>query len=118
MKHWGEHLILDCAGCNDAVKSKAEIIRFVKFLVDEIHMKAYGEPIVEHFATHDPSKGGYSLVQLIETSAVTAHFVDESKECYLDIFSCKEIPIERTKATVQAFFEPTSIKITFLTRQA
>jgi S-adenosylmethionine/arginine decarboxylase-like enzyme len=81
-------------------------------------MKAFGEPIVEHFATHDPQKGGFSLVQLIETSAVTGHFVDATGEMYLDIFSCKDIPVSIAIEVVQSFFGPKSVKMHFLTRQA
>ena len=47
---------------------------FTKILVDGIDMKAYSEPILEHFATHEEKASGFSLVQLIETS-VTGHFV-------------------------------------------
>jgi hypothetical protein len=42
--------------------------------------KAYGAPVLEHFAEHLPEAAGYSLVQLIETSAITGHFCDLSSE--------------------------------------
>jgi S-adenosylmethionine/arginine decarboxylase-like enzyme len=116
---WGYHLILDCRACEIArITSKENIVRFVKTLVTAIDMKAYGEPLVEHFATHDPAKGGFSLVQLIETSAITAHFVDLNGDLYLDIFSCKEFSIETCKQVVADFFAPEQIRETFLTRQA
>jgi len=115
---WGWHLILDCGGCNDNIKDRQSVIVFAKEIVRHIDMKAFGEPIVEHFATHDPQKGGFSLVQLIETSALTGHFVDATHEMYLDIFSCKEIPIYKAIDIVQSHFEPKTIKMHFLTRQA
>jgi S-adenosylmethionine/arginine decarboxylase-like enzyme len=118
MSQWGWHLILDCGGCNDNIKSKHLVAAFAKQIVADIDMKAFGEPIVEHFATHDPMKGGFSLVQLIETSAITAHFVDATGEMYLDIFSCKDIPIDTAIGVVKQYFEPKSIKMHFLTRQA
>lgn len=117
--YWGYHLILDCKACSiSKITSKENLIRFVKTLVPAIDMKAYGEPTVEHFATHDPEKAGFSLVQLIETSAITAHFVDKNGDVYLDIFSCKEFCIETCKAVVNEFFAPEKIKVMFLTRQA
>ncbi len=115
---WGWHLILDCGGCNDNIKNKEAVIGFAKAIVANIDMKAFGEPIVEHFATHDPSKGGLTLVQMIETSAITGHFVDVTGEAYLDIFSCKDIPIDVAIATVKEYFDPQTIKMHFLTRQA
>jgi hypothetical protein len=42
--------------------------------------KAYGAPVLEHFAEHLPEAAGYSPVQLIETSAITGHFCDLSSE--------------------------------------
>lgn len=115
---WGQHLILDCKGGNENIKNKYAIIAFVKELVPGIDMKAYGEPMVVHFASHDPTKGGYSLVQLIETSSITGHFVDANGDFYLDIFSCKDIPIEKAIEIVKLCFEPKEIKMNFLTRQA
>ncbi|MDN3505701.1 MAG: S-adenosylmethionine decarboxylase [Simkaniaceae bacterium] len=117
--YWGYHLILDCKACNkEKITSGENIAAFVKYLVEAIDMKAYGAPIIEHFATHDPAKGGYSLVQLIETSAISGHFVDENGDVYLDIFSCKEYSIETVKEVVTKYFSPKQIKVTYLTRQA
>lgn len=49
-------------------------------------MQAYGEPQLNHFATHEPEAAGYTLTQLIETSLISGHFVDKNGDCYLDIF--------------------------------
>lgn len=118
-EYWGYHLILDCKACSkDAVTSKEQIITFVKTMVKEIKMKAFGEPTVEHFATHDPDAAGFSLVQLIETSAITGHFVDKNGDAYLDIFSCMTFDINVAQDVVKRFFNPKSIKVTYLTRQA
>jgi len=74
-EYWGYHLILDCTECDASKIRDAENIRlFVKTLVKEIDMKAFGEPIIEHFGSHNPAVAGYSLMQLIETSSITGHF--------------------------------------------
>ena len=76
---WGYHLSLDCyAGDKDLVTSSTNIAAFAKALVQRIDMKAYGEPQVIHFGEDD--KQGYTLVQLIETSNICAHFCDRSEE--------------------------------------
>lgn len=117
--YWGYHLILDCQGCDIAsICDRANIKSFVETLVTAIDMKAYGEPVMEHFATHDPAKGGFSLVQLIETSCITAHFVDMNGDAYVDIFSCKPFSSDTAQEVVHTFFRPVSIKMHFLTRQA
>jgi S-adenosylmethionine decarboxylase len=118
-QYWGYHLVMDCKNCDlDKVKNKENILTFIKTLVNDIAMKAYGEPIIEHFATHDPEAAGYSLVQLIETSSITGHFVDSNGDAYIDIFSCKEFSMEIAKNCVKKYFDPASIKIVYLTRQA
>jgi S-adenosylmethionine/arginine decarboxylase-like enzyme len=117
--YWGYHLILDCkAGDLDKIKSGDNITDFVMALVTGINMVAYGDPIVEHFATHIPEAAGYSLVQLIETSSITGHFVDKNGDCYIDIFSCKEFDVDDAKSIVQDYFNPTQMRVTYLTRQA
>ena len=118
-EYWGFHLILDCYKCDiNAITNRANIQEFVENLVCDIDMVPYGDPIIEHFATHEPEKAGYSLVQLIETSSITGHFVDKNGDCYLDIFSCKPYEIEAVIKCVKLFFNPKSIRTTYLTRQA
>jgi S-adenosylmethionine/arginine decarboxylase-like enzyme len=117
--YWGYHLILDCQGCNrNEVSNRENLAAFVKTLVKEIDMVAYGEPVLEHFATHDADKAGFSLVQLIETSSITGHFVDKNGDAYLDIFSCKPFDIEAVKRVVTMHLHPQKIKTFYLTRQA
>ncbi|MGH8471455.1 MAG: S-adenosylmethionine decarboxylase, partial [Gammaproteobacteria bacterium] len=91
---------------------------FCEDLVESIGMVAYGEPILEHFATHLPEAAGYSLVQLIETSAVTGHFCDASGDVYLDVFSCKDFDPEVAIEAVERHFSPKSIARKALIRDA
>jgi S-adenosylmethionine decarboxylase len=118
-EYWGYHLMLDCkAGMLYAVQSESTIRAFAKELVEAIDMKAFGEPVVEHFATHNPDAAGHSLLQLIETSNIAGHFVDKNGDFYLDIFSCKPYDIEVAKSVVVKYFDPLKIKTTYLERQA
>lgn len=81
-------------------------------------MVAYGEPVIEHFATHDPQKAGHSMVQLIETSNLSAHFVDKDNTMYLDVFSCKPFVNEDVIAVVKEYFGSTKERINYITRNA
>ena len=118
-EYWGYHLVLDCAGCNhDQITNGDNIKNFTNELVKRIDMVAYGDPIIAHFATHDPQKAGYSMMQLIETSNIAAHFVDRDNTMYLDVFSCKPYENQTVIDTVKEFFGATSIRVTYLTRQA
>jgi S-adenosylmethionine decarboxylase len=116
---WGKHVIIDMsAGDKERVRSASHIRRFVETLVDTIGMKAYGAPVLEHFAEHVPEAAGYSLVQLIETSAITGHFCDCSGDAYIDIFSCKDFDAELAVEVVRASFRPEHVKVVALARQA
>ena len=114
---WGYHLILDCAGCNDSIKDRNEIYKFVKDLVQRIDMVAVGEPTIEYLLPGD-ANCGYSVMQLITTSNICCHFVERNNTAYFDVFSCKEFDTEVVKTTIKEYFNATSIRATFLTRQA
>lgn len=118
--YWGYHLILDCSGSDiSLVTNKRHVENFARDLVDALDMTAWGRPIVAHFAhPTDHTKNGITLVQLITTSSITAHFVDYDGSFYLDIFSCKLFDGDRVIAVVEDYFKPTKIRPQFLTRQA
>jgi len=119
MEYWGYQLLLDCSGSpKELIKNRGHICNFAKEIVERIDMVAYGEPIIEHFATHDPGKAGFTLVQLIETSNITAHFIDKDGSFYMDIFSCKSFKNEDAIDVVKQFFRPEKIKMHFITRNA
>lgn len=116
---WGKHLIIDMAAGDKArVRSAEHISRFVETLIEAISMKAYGPPVLQHFAEHVPEAAGYSLVQLIETSAITGHFCDVSGDAYIDIFSCKDFDTDAAIDVVRTAFRPKHINFITLERQA
>jgi S-adenosylmethionine decarboxylase len=114
---WGYHLTLDAGECDhDAIRSKATIAAFTKELVEKIDMVAYGPPRIVMFGTG--GKKGYTLVQLIETSNITAHFVEEVDAVYLDVFSCKKFKSSDALAVFKKYFKPKSLVKRMFTRQA
>jgi len=117
MKYFGYHLMLDCSGCNDGIKSRANIQAFVEELIKRIDMTAHGEPIIEYLLPGDP-KEGYSLLQLITTSNITGHFIQSNFTAYFDVFSCKEFDINIVIDTVKEYFGAKTIRINYLTRHA
>ena len=112
-------MVLDCSSCDrEAVRDANAIRAFSEDLVASIGMVAYGEPLLAHFATHLPEAAGYSLVQLIETSAVTGHFCDASGDAYLDVFSCKDFDSEVALRVVERHLSPESVRKVELSRDA
>jgi len=116
MSYWGYHLLLDCSGCEN-IDSKEHIYKWIKDLVPRIDMQAHGEPIIEHLLQGDP-KQGYSLMQLITTSNICAHFMELDGTAYFDIFSCKEFDINLAQDIVREYFNPKKIRVNYITRHA
>lgn len=106
-KAWGKHLILDLRGCPESLlKDKAHILEWSSELVKTIEMVAFGEPLLEHFATHKKETGGYTLVQLIETSNICAHFAENIGCVYIDIFSCQDFDESKAVFLCESYFKP------------
>jgi S-adenosylmethionine/arginine decarboxylase-like enzyme len=114
---WGKHLILDAAQCaGPMIRSPAVIRNFAKDLVRRIDMVAYGEPQIVLFGLGN--KKGYTLVQLIETSNICAHFVEENNSMYLDVFSCKNFDPIVVKEAVFDYFDAQHMHARIFEREA
>lgn len=119
MSFWGYHLTLDCHDANRAlIQEKYNVENFIKELVNRIDMQPIGEPWIEYTAAEFPDKAGFTAVQIIVTSSITAHFIDSTGDIYLDVFSCKEFSIDIVKSVVQEYFKPKTVRANFLTRHA
>lgn len=117
--YWGKELIIDCAACNiEKITDESNIKNFIRYLVEKIDMEAHGDPLIEHFATHDPEKAGYSFCQMITTSAITAHFVDKNGDCYINVFSCKDFNPADVIDCIDTFFNPSKVSFQFINRRS
>jgi len=101
---WGVSSSIDVYDCDPKTIRDADKIRqFVAELCDLIEMRRFGETIVVNFG-EDERVAGYSMLQLIETSLVSAHFANQTNTTYLDVFSCKSYDPEVVAEFAQAFF--------------
>lgn len=116
---WGYHLILNCSGCKiEYMRNKDNVYKWITKLVKDIDMEPIGEPSIEYTASHDIDKAGFTAIQVIVTSSITAHFVDNAGHIYLDVFSCKEFDQAIVEKSVKDSFYATKIAKFFITRQA
>jgi S-adenosylmethionine/arginine decarboxylase-like enzyme len=115
--YWGYHLIVNAGDCNrEAVTNPETIRKFAKELVERIDMVAYGEPQIIHFG--EDNKAGYTLVQLIETSNICAHFCDDTGDAYIDVFSCKPYDMNIVLSMIDDYFLPNRMNHNYIERQA
>ncbi|MCA9402438.1 MAG: S-adenosylmethionine decarboxylase [Candidatus Omnitrophica bacterium] len=102
---WGIASSFDIYDCDPATIRDADRIRdFVAKLCELIEMKRFGETQVVHFG-EDEKVAGFSMVQLIETSLISAHFANLTNTVYLDVFSCKPYDIQIVERFAVDFFQ-------------
>jgi len=101
---WGIASSIDIYNCTPRmIRSEAAIRQFVIELCELIQMKRFGDTQVVHFGEEE-RVAGFSMVQLIETSLISAHFANQTNTTYLDVFSCKVYDPELVKEFSQAYF--------------
>lgn len=114
---WGLLSCIDLYNCNpEIIRNDKEIKKFVKELCDLIEMKRFGETQVVHFG-EDERVAGYSMIQLIETSLISAHFANQTNTTYLDVFSCKLYKPETVVEFAKNFFKAERVNLKVVTRQ-
>jgi S-adenosylmethionine/arginine decarboxylase-like enzyme len=114
---WGIASSIDIYDCDPGTIRKADAIRrFVVELCELIEMKRFGETQVVHFG-EDDRVAGFSMVQLIETSLISAHFANLTNTTYLDVFSCKTYDPEIVRGFSQSYFGGSRSKLTVTMRQ-
>tara|TARA_B100000508_G_scaffold141090_1_gene146257 strand:+ start:842 stop:1222 length:381 start_codon:yes stop_codon:yes gene_type:complete len=117
-RSWGILTSIDLHNCNPETIRDAEKIKdYVVELCEKIDVKRFGECQVVHFADHNEEVAGFSMVQLIETSLISAHFANKTNHTYLDIFSCKYYNPKVVEGFSKEFFEATDCTSTVLLRK-
>ena len=119
-KIWGYHAIFDCSECDkNFIRDENHMREFIKCMVSNAKMKAYGEPLIKHVILPDnPVLNGYSIVQLIYTSSITCHFLDNTGDAYIDFFSCKKFNPKLIRKCILEYYNPKKITMRFIKRNA
>lgn len=108
---FGRDLLLDLYECNPAIISSTEKLHeFAREICHVIGMKPYGDPIIPNFGFAKSKTAGPSLVQLIETSAITAHYSPHWRMVLKNIFTCSALDAESAVIFSMKFFNATQAK--------
>ena len=101
---WGIASSIDIYDCDsDSIRDADKIRQFVIELCDLIEMRRFQDTVVVNFG-EDERVAGFSMVQLIETSLISAHFANLTNTTYLDVFSCKPYDPEVVAEFARKFF--------------
>ncbi|TGK01772.1 S-adenosylmethionine decarboxylase [Leptospira langatensis] len=113
---WGLLTSIDLEECDAALIRDADAIKqYVIELCELIEMKRFGETQVVYFG-EDDRVAGYSMVQLIETSCISAHFANDTNTSYIDIFSCKGYDPKVAAEFTRKFFKGAAMRLTVTNR--
>jgi S-adenosylmethionine/arginine decarboxylase-like enzyme len=115
---WGLSSSIDLSGCDpDIIRDAEKLKQYARELCDLIEMKRFGETVVVNFGEDEKVKG-YSLVQLLYTSALVGHFADISNTAFIDVFSCKSYDPELAAEFTKNFFKAEKFSLKFSLRNA
>ena len=115
-KSWGFHLLVDASGLNKKMDSPTDIRGFFRVLIRTLKMKEL-TPLMLVKVKGEEGRG-ISALQGITTSHLCAHFDDEKRCAYIDIFSCKTFKPEIALALIKETFDPKRMTHKFLYRDA
>ncbi|MCK5510117.1 S-adenosylmethionine decarboxylase [Candidatus Parcubacteria bacterium] len=114
-KYWGLSAVINLYECDsDLIKNPKIIKDFIIELCDFIKMRRQGDVLIDRFG--EGKLEGYSVMQFIQTSSITAHFDEEKNRTFIDIFSCKEFDSAKALKFCQLFFKAKNVKMKVIKR--
>jgi len=115
----GKHLIVDLSeGDTDFVRSADCLRRLSNLIAGAIGAKVHRAPVLQRVASHCPELAGYTLVQLIDTFAITGHFCDSSGDAYIDVRCSKDFDTELVLDVIKGALRPKHMRYMTVIRQA
>lgn len=114
----GFHAVMDCADVDSAkIKDSTNIQNWVADILTKLGSTASGTVALSNAGL--TGKNGYSAFQLFNTGSLTAHFMEDQRHIYIDIFAWQMFNPELVEASIKSFFGAgTDIKKILLPRNA
>ncbi len=119
---YGKEIILDLHNCDSSKFTRKHIERYLKSLCRQIKMKRedlyfwdYDDPREKAIAPAHLK--GTSAVQFILTSTIVIHTLDELKQIYINVFSCKDFNTSKVKDYTKKFFSGKIVNVTVVRRK-
>ena len=101
---WGKLAIINLYECEpETIRNKKQIKKYIIQLCKCINMNKVGKTTIKRFGEN--SLKGYSAMQFIKTSSITAHFDEQKNRAFIDIFSCKNFDEKKSEIFSKNFFK-------------
>ena len=117
MEEFGPHITIDPKGCPKETLSNYELhFNYLKNLPELISMTPITQPYVFPYSGLVPEDKGITGIVIIAESHISVHSFEEKGYCFVDIFSCKDMDIERAIQITLDTFKPTDSEINIVKR--
>tara|TARA_B100000085_G_scaffold285631_1_gene322599 strand:- start:3372 stop:3785 length:414 start_codon:yes stop_codon:yes gene_type:complete len=85
---WSLDLMVNLFNCSDFPFEEKEIQELAQMLGEKIDEGGEIVGVVNEFGKHEEAMKGLRLIHETQNSLITAHFVEKTKNVYLNIHSC------------------------------
>jgi S-adenosylmethionine decarboxylase len=117
MEEFGPHITLDLKGCPKETLSNYNLhFDYLKNLPELIHMTPITQPYVFPYSGLVPEDKGITGIVIIAESHISVHSFEEKGYCFIDIFSCKDMDVERAIEITLDMFKPESYEVNIVKR--
>ena len=117
MEEFGPHITLDLKGCPKETLSNYNLhFNYLKNLPELIHMTPITQPYVFPYSGLVPEDNGITGIVIIAESHISVHSFEEKGYCFIDIFSCKDMDVERAIEITLDMFKPESYEVNIVKR--
>jgi S-adenosylmethionine decarboxylase len=117
MEEFGPHITIDLKGCPKETLSNYNLhFDYLKSLPEMIDMTPITQPYVFPYSGLVPEDKGITGIVIIAESHISIHSFEEKGYSFIDIFSCKDMDVERAIEITLDTFKPESYEINIVKR--
>lgn len=117
MEEFGPHITIDLKGCPKETLANYELhFNYLKTLPELIHMTPITQPYVFPYSGLVPEDKGITGIVIIAESHLSVHSFEEKGYCFVDIFSCKDMDVERAIQITLDTFKPADYEVNMVKR--
>jgi S-adenosylmethionine decarboxylase len=117
MEEFGPHITIDLKGCPKETLSNYELhFNYLKSLPELINMTPITQPYVFPYSGLVPEDKGITGIVIIAESHISIHSFEEKGYSFIDIFSCKDMDVEKAIRITLDMFKPEDYEINIVKR--
>jgi S-adenosylmethionine decarboxylase len=117
MEEFGPHITIDLKGCPKETLSNYDLhFNYLKSLPELINMTPITQPYVFPYSGLVPEDKGITGIVIIAESHISVHSFEEKGYCFIDIFSCKDMDVDKAIQITLDMFKPESYELNIVKR--